>query len=55
MQQIGGIGRAGWARAMSIALCVPVFAYVLFEHAFKTPLPKGVLEPLIVVIRRAAT
>ncbi len=52
---IGGIGRAGWVQASAVAVSVPVFMFVLFEHAFKTPLPKGVLEPLIALARRAAS
>lgn len=50
---VGGIGRAGWAKAAAVSICVPVLTYMLFERVFLTPLPKGLLEPLMAFIQRA--
>lgn len=40
------IGRHTWAVTLSIAICLPVFIFGLFEWALKIPLPKAVTDPL---------
>jgi hypothetical protein len=44
---IGPIGRAGYLRAAIVAVACPAFLFVMFEHLFHTPLPKGPLGPLL--------
>jgi putative tricarboxylic transport membrane protein len=47
---IGFVGRVHWVKALTIAMLTPVLMFVLFEFAFKTPLPKGPLGPLFGMI-----
>ena len=44
---IGLIGRAGWKAAVGCATVAPTVLFILFEFAFRTPLPKGPLGPLL--------
>jgi putative tricarboxylic transport membrane protein len=37
-------GKYGWSRALPIGLGVPLALFLLFEIAFRLPLPKGPLE-----------
>jgi putative tricarboxylic transport membrane protein len=41
------LGRYPWAMVGSIAIGVPLIAYVVFEKWFLVPLPKGPLEELL--------
>ncbi|HRK18165.1 MAG TPA: tripartite tricarboxylate transporter TctB family protein [Hyphomicrobiaceae bacterium] len=43
---IAVVAREPLRRALSVAVLLPVALFVLFEFAFKTPLPKGPLGPL---------
>ncbi len=47
---IGLIGHAGWRTATLVALVTPTLLFLLFEFAFRTPLPKGPLGPLLGMI-----
>ncbi len=47
---IGLIGRAGWKISLGVALAAPTLLFLLFEFAFRTPLPKGPLGPLLGMI-----
>ncbi len=47
---IGVVGRAGWTIALSAAFVTPTLLFLLFEFAFRTPLPKGPLGPLLGMI-----
>jgi putative tricarboxylic transport membrane protein len=38
------IGREGIIKSLSVAICVPVVLYLMFEKWFLVPLPKGPLE-----------
>jgi putative tricarboxylic transport membrane protein len=44
---VGVIGRNSWPRTLAVALLTPGALYALFEFAFRTPLPKGPLGPLL--------
>lgn len=44
---IGLVGRVHWARTLTIAVLTPTAMFALFEFAFRTPLPKGPLGPLL--------
>jgi putative tricarboxylic transport membrane protein len=44
---VGLVGRVPWSRTLAIALGVPFVLFVAFEYAFRAPLPKGPLGPLL--------
>ncbi len=44
---VGLVGRVRWGRTLAIALGTPVVLFVAFEFAFRAPLPKGPLGPLL--------
>lgn len=44
---VGYIAREPLVRTAAVAIVLPVILFVLFEFAFKTPLPKGPLGPLL--------
>jgi putative tricarboxylic transport membrane protein len=47
---IGFIGRVGWKQTLAISILTPAVMFLLFEFAFRTPLPKGPLGPLFGMI-----
>jgi hypothetical protein len=47
---IGLVGRAGWRVALAASLATPTLLFLLFEFAFRTPLPKGPLGPWLGMI-----
>lgn len=44
---LGLVGRVPWPRTLAVATGAPVLLFLLFERAFKAPLPKGPLEALL--------
>lgn len=44
---IGLVGRVRWGRTLAIAVGTPLVLFVAFEYAFRAPLPKGPLGPLL--------
>jgi putative tricarboxylic transport membrane protein len=38
------VGRHSWLMVVAVAIGVPVLSFVVFEHWFLSPLPKGPLE-----------
>jgi putative tricarboxylic transport membrane protein len=44
---VGVIARQRWITTCAVALLTPLVIFILFEHIFRTPLPKGPLGPLL--------
>ncbi|MCZ8105644.1 MAG: tripartite tricarboxylate transporter TctB family protein [Burkholderiales bacterium] len=44
---VGLVGRVRWDRTLAIAIGTPLVLFVAFEYAFRAPLPKGPLGPLL--------
>jgi putative tricarboxylic transport membrane protein len=44
---VGVVGRNAWPRTLAVSLLTPAAIFALFEFAFRTPLPKGPLGPLL--------
>jgi putative tricarboxylic transport membrane protein len=47
---VGIIARQRWQRTLAITLLTPLAIFILFELAFRTPLPKGPLGPLLGIL-----
>ncbi len=41
------LGRYPWGLTLSIAICVPLLTYFMFEKWFLVPLPKGPIEDML--------